>query len=326
MATAAFRAVRVAHPDARIVVMGPAQHAGLLRDVPSFDEYLPLQGRSLVAVARHTRLLASRRFDWALILPDSPRTAIEAALARIPRRAGYARDPIRRLMITDRVPTPMLDGQRAAISMLERYRRITRALDIPDADDHLELVVHDGPRKHVAKAFGAEGIGPDTPVLLVTPGASYGASKLWPPAHFAAAADEISRRFGLLPVILPAPNAEEIAVAREVASLTKERSVRIQPDSLEVLKAIVERCTLLLTNDTGPRHVAVALDRPVVTLMGPTDPRHPQHLLERQSVLWEDVPCRPCGLKDCPIDHRCLTRIPPARVVRAAGELLGNVR
>jgi heptosyltransferase-2 len=98
----------------------------------------------------------------------------------------------------------------------------------------------------------------------------------------------------------------------------------LEPDpSLEVFVAIVGRAALVLTNDTGPRHVAVALDRPVVTLMGSTDPRHTAHLLERQRVLFEDVECRPCGEKICPIgDHRCLVRLSPERAVEAAGELL----
>jgi heptosyltransferase-2 len=107
-----------------------------------------------------------------------------------------------------------------------------------------------------------------------------------------------------------------------VASRIRERSVLAVPGSLEDLKAQVERCTLLLTNDTGPRHVAVALGRPVITLMGPTDPRHTAHLLEKQRVLFEDVACRPCGRPTCPIDHRCLRRLSPERAVQAADELL----
>ena len=94
--------------------------------------------------------------------------------------------------------------------------------------------------------------------------------------------------------------------------------------TLEDLKALVARATLLLTNDTGPRHIAVALDRPVITLIGPTDPRHTGHLLERQRVLQEDFDCVPCGKKVCPIDHRCMTRLSPGRVVDAAADLLAG--
>ena len=98
-----------------------------------------------------------------------------------------------------------------------------------------------------------------------------------------------------------------------------------EPGDLEDLKVFVERAALLVGNDTGPRHVAVALARPVVTLMGPTDPRHTNHLLERQRVLLEPVDCSPCGLPVCPIDHRCMTRLAPERVVAAAAELLAQV-
>lgn len=323
MATPVLRALRSAHPHAEIAVLGPPQHAGLLRDVPTIDEYIPIAGRSLAAIWARARALRARHFDWAVILPDSPRTALDPLLAGIPRRAGYARDALRRAMLTDALPAPRENGKRVAISMIERYRRITRALGVPDAEDALELVVHDPSRERIAKQLANGGVG-DAPILLVTPGASYGASKLWPPAHFAAACDGIAQRHGLVPVILPAPNADERAIAQEVSALVETRHLRIDtPGSLEDLKAMVERSALLLTNDTGPRHVAVALDRPVITLMGPTDPRHTQHLLERQRVLWEDVACRPCGLKACPIDHRCLTRLAPQRVIDAADQLLG---
>ena len=92
---------------------------------------------------------------------------------------------------------------------------------------------------------------------------------------------------------------------------------------LAALSALIDDARLLLTNDTGPRHIAVAFGTPAVVLMGPTDPRHTAHLLERQRVLREDVDCSPCQLKVCPIDHRCMTRLSPERAVKAAGELLG---
>ena len=88
------------------------------------------------------------------------------------------------------------------------------------------------------------------------------------------------------------------------------------------LAALIGRARLLLCNDTGPRQIAVALGTPAVVLMGPTDPGHTAHWLERQRVLREDVPCSPCHLKTCPIDHRCMTRIEPERVADAARELL----
>jgi heptosyltransferase-2 len=85
---------------------------------------------------------------------------------------------------------------------------------------------------------------------------------------------------------------------------------------------LLDLATLALSNDTGPRHIAVALGRPVVVVMGPTDPRHTAHLLDRQRVLVEEADCSPCHLKTCPTDHRCMTRLAPERVIDAARGLL----
>lgn len=325
MATPALRALRRGLPGAEIAVMGLPHHEGLLHGVESFDVFLPYRGRGLRALAARVREIRARGFDWAVILPDSPRAALDAFLAGVPRRLGYGRDLLRRRLVNESIEPPRENGRRAPFSMIERYLRLTRLAGVHDAGSGLELRVHDDAARRAGERLAAAGVGAGESVLLVSPGAAYGASKLWPPAYFARACDEIERRHGLLPVLVPAPSPEEVRIARDVAAAMKERHVALlEPDpSLEVLKALVARARLVLTNDTGPRHVAVALGRPVVVLMGPTDPRHTAHLLERQRVLREDVACSPCGKKTCPIgDHRCMVRLLPERVVRAADELL----
>jgi heptosyltransferase-2 len=324
MATPALRALRRAQPAAEIALLGLPQNGVLLRGVESFDEFIPLRGRGFTAALQSVRALRARRFDWAVILPDSHRTALEAFCAGIPRRAGYARDVLRRALITHALEPPRENGRRAPFSMIERYLRITRLLGCPDAGEQLDLAVDAAAERRAADTLAACSIGPEQPILLVTPGASYGTSKLWPTRHYASACEAIARRFGLVPVLVPAPHPDEITIAREIATRLKACRVALigPPGNLEDLKALVARARLVLTNDTGPPHVAVALERPVVVLMGPTDPRHTAHLLERQRVLREDLPCSPCGLKTCPIDHRCMTRLLPERAVEAAAELL----
>ncbi len=325
MATPALRALRRGLPETEIAVLGPPHHEGLLRGNQNFDAFVPLRGLRLRDVAERARELRSHQFDAALLLPDSARAALDPFAARVPIRIGYARDPLRRFLLSQAIDPPRARGQRVAISMIERYLRLVRALGVRDAGDALELHVHDDAQARADALLERAGVGRSDPVLLVTPGAAYGVSKLWPPEHFARACDELRRRHGLLPVVAPAPNAQEIAIARRVSeAMTERHVVLLEPDpSLEVFVAIVARAALVLTNDTGPRHVAVALGRPVVTLMGPTDPRHTAHLLERQRVLFEDVACRPCGRSVCPIkDQRCLVRLAPERAIEAAGELL----
>jgi heptosyltransferase-2 len=318
MATPALAALRAAHPTAEIVAEGRPYLAGLVRGVPSVDAFLP-EVRGAFARARALR---ARRFDQAVLLPDSVRSAFAPFLARIPVRAGYARDPLRRALLTHALPPPTDDGRRVPISMIERYLRITRRLGCPDGDTRAALAVDAAAREAVAKRLVEAGLAPAARTLVVTPGASFGSSKLWPPAHFAAAATTIARRHGLAVVLAPGPGEE--ALAQEIARAMLEPALVLAepPTSLAELVALLAGAALHLGNDTGPRHIAVALGIPTIVLIGPTDPRHTAHQLERQRVLREVVPCSPCGLKTCPIDQRCMTRIGPERVVAAAAELL----
>jgi heptosyltransferase-2 len=322
MATPVFRALRAAHPEAEITLEGRPVLEGLLRGLPSFDRFLPDSSRGLRSTLARAGELRRRGFDWAVLLPDSQRAALGPWLARIPRRVGYARDVTRRALLSEALAPPTENGRRVPIPMTERYLRITRHLDCPDRGFDLELGVDPGVAERCEAQLRRLGVPPEQPLLVVTPGANFGASKLWPTEHFAAACDGIARRLGLLPVLAPGPT--ELAIAGRIAEAAQQRVAALVDPSptLEELKALIARSRLVLTNDTGPRHIAVALDRPVIVVMGPTDPRHTAQHLERQRVLREDAACSPCQLKTCPIDHRCMTGLDPARAISAAEQLL----
>jgi heptosyltransferase-2 len=322
MATPALRALRRSHPQAEIVLEGLAHLEGLMRGLPSFDRFLPTPGRGLRATIAHARTLRAEAFDWAVLLPDSVRSALPAFLARVPKRVGYARDLARRALLTTSLAPPRQAGRRLPISMIERYLRITRALDCADAGQELELAVDEKAADAVAQRLAERDVDDREGLLVATPGASYGSSKLWPVGHFASSCDEISDVWGLRVVLAPGPGEEQIA-SEISARMSRSALNLVDPvTNLPELVGLLDRATLLLTNDTGPRHIAVALGRPVISVMGPTDPRHTAHLLDRQRVLVEEVECAPCHLKTCPTDHRCMTRLEPRRAVEAARELL----
>ncbi len=314
MATPALRALKRAHPRAEIVFECRPFMQELLEGIASVDRFLSDSGRGVLACAR---VLRRENFDWAVLLPDSPRAAMATWLARIPVRVGYSRDPLRRVLLTQRLAPPSVDGKRIPISMIERYLKVTRALGCDDAGEALDLVVAPAARASVRARLDE----PDG-YFVVTPGANFGASKLWPAEHFAVTADRLSREHRLRTVIAPGPGEEP--TARAIAEQMSESPLLLVDPviGLAGLAALIEGARLLLTNDTGPRHIAVALDTPAVVLMGPTDPRHTAHLLEKQRVLREEVDCSPCHLKTCPIDHRCMTRLSPDRALKAAEELL----
>lgn len=322
MATPALRALRRAHPDAEIAFCAPGYMEPLLRGLSLIDRLIPSPVRGGRAFTEFVRGLRRERYDWAVLLADSARAALGPFVARVPVRVGYARDPLRRVLLTRSLAPPREAGRRVPISMIERYLRITRALGCEDAGPELALTVDPAARARVALRLGQEGLDADEPFVLVTPGASFGASKLWPAEHFARACDDLRARLGLRALLAPGPGEEP--VSRRIAELSVAGVVTLDAPvtGLDELVALVERARLVLTNDTGPRHIAVALETPVVSLLGPTDPRHTDHLLERQRVLREPVDCGPCHLKTCPTDHRCMVRLDPARVVEAATELL----
>lgn len=324
MATPVLRALRAAHPGAEIVAEARPVLEDLLRGLPSFDRFEADPRSGLSGLVARTRRLRGAGFDWAILLPDSQRAVLAPTLAGIPRRAGYARDPLRRLLLTDALPVARRDGKRVVVPMTERYLRITRALGVPDQGHGLELAVSSAARERAAELLASQGVAAGEPIVLVTPGANFGGSKLWPTEHFAAACDGIRRRLGLRAVLAPGPS--ELPIARAIARASGEDTVALVDPSpgLSELKALVERSRLVLTNDTGPRHVAVALGRPTVVVMGPTDPAITHQHMERQRVLREEVDCSPCQLKTCPIDHRCMTRLEPERAIAAVAELLGE--
>ncbi len=322
MATPALRALRRAHPEAEITAAAGTPVAALLRGLGSVDRWLSKEGSGARALMRHTRELTARCFDWAVLLPDSVHVALAPWLARVPVRAGSARDPLRRALLTRALASPRAKGGRLPISMIERYLRITRALHCADAGIELDLPLDPLASERVAKRLALAGVGEAERLLVVTPGASFGASKLWPPEHFAAACVGLLEARGLRAVLAPGPGEEAVAHAIAAGAGAAPLVLDAPVTTLPELAALIARSKLVLTNDTGPRHIAVALGTPVISLLGPTDPRHTAHLLERQRVLREPVECSPCQLKVCPIDHRCMQRLAPERVLAAAAELL----
>jgi len=322
MATPALRALRAGFPEAEISLEGRGELRELFGGLPHADRFLVDPGRGARALAQRVAALRRERFELALLLPDSVRAALAPRLAGIPQRIGYARDPLRRALLTREVETPRAGGRRLPRPTAARYRGLVRALGCPDRGLELELVVDPRGRERMRRRLAGLGVAADEDVLLVAPGAAFGPSKRWPPGHFAAACDLLARRRGLRPVLVPAPG--EAGIARAVAERTREGAVALldPPLGLGELVALVERAHLVLSNDTGPRHVAAALGVPAVVLVGPTDPRHAETPGAASRVLRRELPCSPCQLRVCPIDHRCMTGLAPALAVEAAEELL----
>lgn len=315
MATASFADVRRAFPEAEISVLLKPGRQLILEGSTDHDRVLfDRAGNCPIRMGRLARELRSHRFDLALIFPNSFRTALVCALAGIPRRVGYRRN-LRGPLLTHPVEYEREGRKRRPVPMSEFYAKLCARVGVPPGSGAPRLAVTPECEQRAEEFRRALGIAPGEPIVGLNPGASFGASKLWPSRHFAKLADSIVERYGLRSLILTGPGEE--GIAREIVSLST-RPPLWDPElklPLDVLKPVIRDLQWLVTTDTGPRHYAVAFGVPVVVVMGPTDPRYTASNLERTEVVRHDVPCGPCHLKVCPIDHRCMAGIEPEEVL-----------
>jgi heptosyltransferase-2 len=299
----ALRDLRRNFPDGRLAVMARPWVARLYEAVPEVDAVV--ESRGLRADGSALR----GRFDVGVLFTNSFGTALGLAMARIPERWGYATEA-RGLLLTRSARVPATIRRR---SQVYYYRAMLAGVGLQvSASPDATLRCPEG-----WSARAAERLGPGR-FIGVNPGAAFGSAKRWIPARYAAAAARVAAERGAQVVILGGAAERPLGDAIVSAMDAPARNLCGETD-LPELVGVLARLELLLTNDSGPMHLASALGTPLVAVFGPTDWRetapagHGPHRLVR-----EGVDCSPCMLRECPIDHRCMTRIPVERVVDAA--------
>ncbi|MHC4820522.1 MAG: lipopolysaccharide heptosyltransferase II [Planctomycetota bacterium] len=334
MATPLYRCVRDAWPKAEITVLCLPPAAEMLRGLDSVDHVEVYDRRGADAgfagMMRVGRRLKPRNFDLALVCPNSFSSALLARMAGAERRVGWSyggRGPL----LTDRlVPKMKRIGRRVPRPMVDYYLDLARHLGAEVVSTDTELVVDDAGEAEAKDLLARGGWDGERPLAGLGIGAGFGPSKLWTPAAFAAVGDGLAER-GMDVALMVGPGEESIAAAIEERMTAKPVVPSTEVPSLSGLKSLARRLSVVVTTDTGPRHVAVAFGVPVVVVMGPTDPIYTQSNLDRTVVLREEVDCAPyswpCHEKDCPLTgerrHQCMTRISPERALEAVDDLLG---
>jgi len=330
MATPALRALRRRFDEAHITLLIRPNTREVVRGGPWMDgviEWQPLR-RGLRAVFdpfAEAAVVRRGRFDWAVLLSNSFRTALVARLAGVPRRAGYDRDG-RGVLLTERLPPRREGGEFKLISAVHYYNELAVAVGCEPPGEEMELFTTPADEEMVQNRLEAWGIAHHHPLVVVNPGASFGASKLWPPERYAAVGDRLSKERDARVVVTCGPGEEALAWRIDEEMEQRAFVVDRPRGTLGQLKSLVRRCDLLLNNDTGPRHFAKAFNRPVVTVFGSTHPEwtDTDYPLERKVRI--DVDCGPCQKKICPFDHhKCMTGVTVEMVYAAAGELLDEV-
>jgi lipopolysaccharide heptosyltransferase II len=305
----AVRDLRRNFPGARLEMLARPWVAPLYEAVSEVDAVRPSGG--LRADVRDLR----GRFDAAVLLPNSFAAALAVRAAGIPERWGYATDG-RGALLTRKARVPREVRGR---SQVYYYRAMLAGIGLTvSATPDVRLSAPAAWMDRAAALLGGPG-----PWIGLNPGAFFGSAKRWVPERYAAAGERLARESGARIAIVGGaperPLGEAIAAALSVPA-----RVLCGETTLGELVGVLSRLRLLLTNDSGPMHLAAALGVPVVAVFGPTDWRETGPVGDRHRLVREPVPCSPCLLRECPIDHRCMRRVGVERVLGEARALLAE--
>jgi len=317
LAIPALKSLRRGFPQAEIWVAAKAGAGDLFTVNGLADATVDLPEdngwRGLRQASRKVRELS---FDSGLLLTNSFGSALFFYLSGIPERWGYAADG-RSLLLTKPIPRPKSSAPR---HQLHYYLDLVAGLGLQTPAPELKIGLPAKDLEAARDRLDRLGIDPSRPLVALCPGAGYGPAKRWPAESFAAAAALIQERHGAEVLVIGSASEADIAgaIRKEMA---RQPHVLTGSTSLRELMGVLARSTLVISNDTGPMHLANALGVPVVGIFGPTDPAVTGPFAPPSRVVKKDVPCWPCYYRRCPLDHRCLTLITPGEVAGAAESL-----
>lgn len=332
MAIPALRELRRIFRESQITLAGRPWVLGLFEGERLADDTIVIED-SNGAVDRCARFFGetgryrSERFDWAVLLTNSFATALAAFAGRAKRVAGYPTDS-RKWLLNYAVPfqpayktlhqvnyylniASQVETAVAGRSSVDFERNEPRLDSPPDTRLGLELL----------ERFGIDAATAQRGILAINPGATNSTAKRWPAERFARTADQFSEAYGFRTIIIGTTGDKPVAL--QVAEAMRSQPTVIAGEtSIADLKALLKCVRLVISNDTGTSHVAAALGVPIVVVFGPTEHVVTRPLSNLATVVRHDVECSPCMLRECPIDHRCMTRVEVNDVYAAARSLL----
>ncbi len=296
--------------------------AGVFELVPGVDRVVTLTGGGTLGAIRHfgadVRALAEVGAEVAILLPNSMHSALLARQAGIPERWAYARD-FRRWLLTRKARRP-----KGKVHQAEYYRQLVRAFGIDSGPLRARLEIPLDLRRASYDLLRSSGWNGNDALVGVAPGAAYGRAKQWPPRYFSELASRLASSDGARSVLVGSRADYRVAceIEREAGKMVINLAGRT---TLRELFGVMGLCRVFVSNDSGAMHAAAAVGIPVVAMFGPTE-EHATSPLEVEPVEGEAATphalltsptwCRPCMLRECPLDHACMTDIAPERVHR----------
>lgn len=328
MATPTLRAIRRQFATkAHLIGIIRPHLVDLLAGTNWLDETWPFSPRANNKHWGHwplIRRMRSRRIDLAVLLPNSLRTAVLARVGGARQRIGYSRYG-RGPLLTHPIESPRLNGLLAESPMVDYYLKLAEALGCPPESRRLELATLEEDERSADRVWQSLGLRPDGRVVAFNCGSATSPARLWPAEHFGALAHWIAQRLDHDVLVLCGP--KEAQPAREIVRLAAHPRVFCmadQPLDLGTAKACIRRSRLMVSTDSGPRHIAAAFGKPVVTLYGPTPPTWSENPTVVAIDLRLDLECIACQNRVCPLrHHRCMQDLTPEMAYAAVAKLLG---
>jgi heptosyltransferase-2 len=300
MALPALAAVRAGLPEARIAIAAVAAVA------PVFEEETAAAPDELVTIpdrGREVSIIAAGQFEAALLLTNSFRSAWTARRAGHPERWRFTGN-LRGFLLTRAVAPP-----RARMHQAASYAALVTGLGFEVTESTPRIAIREATVRRADAVLTKSGVASPARLVGFAPGAAYGHAKRWPPSRVAQVIARVSRELGAVSVLVGAAGDRDAGREIESALPPGVRSVNlIGRTDLGQLAGVLARCSAFVSNDSGAMHLAAAVGVPVTAIFGPTDERATAPLGDHD-VIVHQVFCRPCMLRDCPIDHRCMTRI-----------------
>ncbi len=267
-------------------------------------------------------------FGTALLLPNAFRSALDVWRAGVRERWGYRTDG-RRLLLTRAIPRPTTTRHQ-----VEYYQRLVAELGFANGSNEPRVAVPDRARAEGEALLRAAGWGGRAALVAMAPGAAYGGAKRWPPEYFAELAIDLASDGVQTVIVGSAADAATTSAVMQAFHTSRGASHANAASGglalvdltgrtdLPVLVGVLVHCRTLVTNDSGAMHLAAAAGVPVTAVFGPTRDRETRPLGDHHTVLTHDVWCRPCMLRECPLDHRCMLGVAPAAVAASARRTL----
>lgn len=327
----ALRELRRVLPDAHITLATRSTARALFDEADFIDEVLVYDrgSRDVSAVVRQMGEWRARKFDLAVLFQNAFEAALIGLCAGIPARLGYNVQG-RRLLLTHPVDLPAWRGQRHEVFyylniIAELEKMLYGRSEVMEHEPVFGLTVSMARRHGARQLLLQNEAHADRQLVALCPGSTNSRAKRWPAERFAALADRIIEELRADVVLVG--SADEIDVSNNVSALmTKKPIVLTGRTDLAQAVAVLSEADVLVTNDTGPAHISAALDRPTLVIFGPTDPVTTRPFSNAAEVIRHPPDCAPCMLRDCPIDHRCMTAITPDEIFSRVKALLSHQR